>query len=361
LTEDREKKSWHPRPASKKEIGTLSRIYNEVYGKSEGDDYLEWKYLANPHGEAIIWVAESEGGEIVGSLAFMPRRMRIQGDEFDTFHGADAMVAEGWQRRGIMIALFNNMYGQCWSLGVPVAHMFPNRRSLGVLLKLNMHPVSLVQELELSLRGTHLFRRVLYRLPFAEGLLCPVGDFVLRKGRLKSFLRHPFTTRIEPVERFDDGLAAVAMSALKPLGAFMIRDAAWLNWRFIDNPSKRHRCFAAYRDSEPVGYLAMESGGGRAFISDLHALDEAAREDLLATAVAKAQDAGAQMLHSIALEGDPVTKFLGSMGFEALPERRLLPFMIQIGPEGEPLRAALADSSTWCLAHGDRDVEHMTP
>ncbi|MHC4941796.1 MAG: GNAT family N-acetyltransferase [Planctomycetota bacterium] len=361
MTEDREKKSWHPRPARKEEIGTLSRIYNEVYEKDEENKYLEWKYLANPHGEAIIWVAESDTGEIVGSLAFMPRRMRIRGDEYDTYHGADAMVDSGWQRQGIMIALFNNMYDQCWSLGAPVAHMFPNRRSLGVLHKLSMHPVSLVQELELSLRGAHLFRRALYRLPFAEGLLGPAGDFMLRKGRLKPFFRHPFTTQITPIERFDDGLAEVAKEALKPQPVYMVRDRDWLNWRFLDNPTRRHRCFAAHRDSEPVGYLVMETGGDKAFLSDLQALDEAAREDLLATAIQKAHKAGAHMLQSMALEGDGVTKFLRRMGFDALPEHRLMPFMIQIGPEGEALREALTDSSAWYLAHGDRDVEHMTP
>ncbi|MFH1998142.1 MAG: GNAT family N-acetyltransferase [Planctomycetota bacterium] len=361
MTHEKGVPAWQARPAAEEEISTLIDLFNTVYHKNEERDTLEWKYLKNPHGRAIIWVAESEAGEIVGSVAFMPRRIRIQGQEFLSHHGADAMVLPEWQRGGILITLLTEVYRQCWERGDALVHIFPNRRSVGALRKMGLHPVSLVQEMELSLRGRHLFRRYINKAPFLAGLIGPAGDGLLKVGPLKRFYQQPFTTHVERIDRFDEALAEVGMTALAESPVHMVRDKAFLNWRYVDNPTRRHRSFAAYRDSKPVGYLVMETAGGVSYISDLLALDLAAREDLLAIAVLEARQAGAEMLQCMSLDGDGTNKMFRLHGFRGLPDPRLVPLMINVGPLGEACRDTLIDATQWYTSHGDRDVEHMTP
>jgi len=361
LANQKKEEAWKVRPAKEKEISTLSEMFNTVFHKDKDRRTMEWKYLENPHGKAIMWVAEDKEGEIVGAEAFMPRKIRINGKEFLTHHGADAMVLPGWQRKGILIALNTNVFEQCWKMGDALVHIFPNHRSVGSLRKVKMHPVSPVQELELSLRGRHLFKRILVKAPFLSAFLQPIGDFVIRAGRLKRFLNHQYSTRIEPVQRFDEALADVGMAALEEIPVHMVRDLDFLNWRYVDNPTKRHRCFAAYRDSKPVGYLAMDCSGKQAYIFDLLALDRPAREDLLAKAVGFAFKHGAEVLQNMALEGNGIHRMFSQAGFKGLRNSRLVPLMINVGPPGEASKPVLKDPTKWYISHCDRDVEHMTP
>lgn len=361
MTQANEERGWKARPAKEEEISTLIQVFNTVYHKDKGRDTLEWKYLRNPHGKAIMWVAESDDNEIVGSVAFMPRRIRIEGKEFLSHHGADAMVLPEWQRGGILITMLTEVYKQCWELGDALVHIFPNRRSVGALRKMSLHPVSNVQELELSLRGSYYFKRYINKAPFLSGLLKPLGDGLLKMGVLKQHLNHAFTTEVKSIDRFDDAIADAGMEALQEAPVFMVRDTAFLNWRYVDNPTKRHRSFAAFRDGKPVGYMVMEAEGGRAYIADLLALDLAAKEDLLVTAVKKARESGAEMLQCMSLVDDGVNKMLRFRGFRPLPDFRLVPLMINVGPAGASSNKILADPTQWYTSHGDRDVEHMTP
>jgi hypothetical protein len=104
----------------------------------------------------------------------------------------------------------------------------------------------------------------------------------------------------------------------------------------------------------------METAGGQSYIADLLALDAEARADLLAKAVHEAGRAGSEMLQCMALKGDSMDRLLLSRGFDPLPDSRLVPLMINIGPAGEEQGPLLKDPSKYYVAHGDRDVEHMT-
>lgn len=352
-----EKPVWQARPAKKEELDALLGVYNQVYKKNEDRKLLQWKYHDNPHGEAVMWVGENDSGEIVGSVAFMPRKMLVNGKECLSHHGADAMVLPEWQRQGVLITLLTQVYNQCWEMGDVMVHIFPNRRSVGALRKMGLHPVSLVQELELPLTGSYLFKRAVHKLPFLKGPADLFGSMLLGSRR---FSKHRFSTQIEPISRFDDALADVAMQALADFPLALVRDRDFLNWRYIDTPKKRHRAFGAFRDSRACGYLVMETAGGRSYIADLLALDEEAREDLLTTAVKEADRAGAEMLQCMALKGDSMDRLLCKTGFEPLPDPRLVPLMINIGTAGEEHRSLFVDPVKYYVSHGDRDVEHMT-
>ena len=85
------------RPAEPSEYPTLVNIFNQVFKKDKDARTLEWKYLKNPHGKSFVWVAADKEGKIIGSLAFVPRKLSIDGREYPTFIAADGMVFPEWQ------------------------------------------------------------------------------------------------------------------------------------------------------------------------------------------------------------------------------------------------------------------------
>lgn len=352
---------WRVRPAETSEYPTLVRIFNQVFKKDKDARTLEWKYLRNPHGKSFVWVAEDGKGELIGSLAFVPRRMCIDGREYPSFLASDGMVYPEWQRRGIFVRLLEIMFENSWASGAPLVYAFSGRRSVKGLIRTHWDEVSAVQELVLPLRGSHLFKSVIRRLPFSRPLVGAAGDLLLRQGRLRTFLNRTPGTDIRVVDRFDDAIAEMGMQALSRHRVYLKKDKDYLNWRYIDNPTGRHRCFAAYQGKDPKGFMVMENAGGLSYIVDLIAVDGEAREDLLAFAVQEGLKGGARMQESMALEGDEVNGLLLSRGFKCRPRYGLLPFMIKMGPSGDDLKPIVTDPGLWYLSHGDKDAEHMTP
>jgi hypothetical protein len=355
-----EQPSFSVRPAAREEYPTLIRVFNDVFHKDKDTRTLEWKYLDNPHGLSEVWVAESIEKKVVGSLAFVPRRMRIQGRDYLTLLAADGMVFPDWQRKGIFVRLLHIMFEKSWALGAPLAIAFSGRRSVKGLVRTDWDEVGLVQEWILPLRGPFLFKPIVRRAPWLAGPVGAVGDWALRNYRLKGFIQRSYTSEVKKIGRFDGALAEAGMRALEERPVYLVRDEAFLNWRYVDNPTKRHLVFGAYREQQPQGYMVMETGGGRSYVADLVALDRSVKEDLLATAVAAGLGGGGHMLHIMALEGDPMDRFLREQGFNCLPRAGLLPFMIKMGPEHGDLNPVVTDPSLWYLSHGDKDAEHMT-
>jgi len=348
------------RPADPQDFDILTKVFNDVFNKEAKRSTLDWKYLENPHGKSIVWVAEDNEKKIVGSLAFVPRKIMINSKERITLLASDGMVFPEWQYKGIFVRLLNIMFDKSWEMGAPLAIAFSGRRSVKGLIRTDWDEVSPVQELVLPLRGSYLFKGIIRRLPFTACLMGCAGDFLLKKGRLKKLLGRSLTSDVKPIDRFDNPLADTGMEILSKQPVFLVKDSAWLNWRFIDNPTKRHRIFGAYRGSKPAGYLVMESKDGVSYIVDMLGANRDVQQDLLSFAIQEALREKSVMIQSMALEGDGIDRLLLDVGFKCLPKYGLLPFMIKVGPGDETIKQVVVDSTAWYLSHGDKDAENMT-
>ena len=231
------KKGYETRPARAEDRDTLADVFNRVFGKDKDRRTLDWKYDANPHGRSMVRVALNPAGAIVGSLAFVPRKMMIRGEEHLTFLAADGMVFPEWQRKGIFVDLLNRLFEASWDAGAPLIIAFSGRRSVKGLIRTDWTEVGLVRDQILALRGTWALKRYIRRLPFTKPLLGPLGDRALKRGELGRLLNRKATCEIRRIERFDDGLAEAGRAALSEHEVLLVRDRDWLNWRYVDNPT----------------------------------------------------------------------------------------------------------------------------
>ncbi len=99
---------------------------------------------------------------------------------------------------------------------------------------------------------------------------------------------------VRVIERFDDSVDAVYLRCRDNWGTSTIRDAAFLNWRFVDNPMNEYTIFGVEGDNGLLGYAVYRSKNwlapGMAVLADWLVPDdepevaEALREAVLAQA-----------------------------------------------------------------------------
>jgi GNAT superfamily N-acetyltransferase len=165
-----------------------------VWGHRPTEEELAWFYERNPVRPASVLLAE-EDGRTAGSVAMSFARMSIGGEEVEVGMPVRLATDPDFQGRGIFSELETANEERARDLGIRLLLIVPNAASAriltGALGWTKLAPVRLWSRL----------------LP--------------RKRRTTS----------SQVDRFDDSLPDHSAG-----GDRVLRDGAWLNWRFADSP-----------------------------------------------------------------------------------------------------------------------------
>lgn len=215
------------RPYREGDAPRILALFNEVF--AEGDPNFhertlaewEWEFVHNPAGEQIV-VAEEPGTErIVAQYACLPAWANLNGQRVWIGQGIDSVVhrdyRRGLKREGAFLRTAKYYFDHigiadknAWGYG------FPNSKAFGIGVKL-------LKYLPIAAPVPTLFRNLFQ---------CANDDAV---GRHRSA-----DLRVVDAQRFDASADAF-WARLEPLYPMAIRrDAAYLNWRYLDNPLARY-------------------------------------------------------------------------------------------------------------------------
>jgi hypothetical protein len=141
------------------------------------------------------------------------------------------------------------------------------------------------------------------------------------------------------------------------------RDAAYLDWRFLDNPSRLHWASGVYDGAGAFrGYVVVQvpaADGAPGYLVDVLAADDAAVAAAVEAGLAVLDVARASVVQATAIEGSAWERILRSAGFlPPRPENELIVIRWAHDP-GHPLARAMLDASTWYFTDADRDDETM--
>ena len=224
-------------------------MYRRVFGSDSAEANRlrwEWQYEHNPNNPAagpLIWVAR-EGSTIVGQYATMPVRLHVAGTEIDASWGMDVMIAPERQRQGLGEALFRwwDQHGDA-SLGLGLSDS-----SYRLFQKLRWPNVGPVPCLVKPLTRRAL-RRPNWPMPLNRLVSALTLPFVQIIARSK-----PLRAEIVPIRRFGEEFTLL-WKRLAPKFEFAVkRDAAYLNWKFVDPPHVRYSAVALRRGNDLHGY-----------------------------------------------------------------------------------------------------------
>ena len=354
--------AWQVRPYRAGDEQGIVRLFVATFGKPLTEARYRWKVLQSPWSidAPTVWLAEA-GERIVGHYAGTPMRFRLRGETRHIVHACDAMTDAEFRRQGILSVVGTAAHASWAAADVPLVTGLhfggwgSRRHYLGWR---EQYQAAWVWRL---LRPERMLRRRLRppMLAAAAGAvvagLAPTWnlgwDLLLRAAA--------DDVQVEPVERpgpeFD-----TLWSTLEPMyEALVVRDRAWVAYRYHDAPEFGYRLLLARRGGQPAGYLVyrLTSIDGRTtgWIPDLFTApdDAAARAALLRGALLVLSAAGADHVRALVpMHTSSFTAFRragfllgrGTFDFSIVPLVADLPFDV------------LRDPRRWFAMGGDFDV-----
>ncbi|MGQ0552199.1 MAG: GNAT family N-acetyltransferase [Planctomycetota bacterium] len=357
---------WTARPALPSDHAEQARLFNLCFGKQKTAETFAWKYDQNPHGPAIARLACAADGRVLGGYAYTPRRFRLDGEPVTLMQASDAMTAPEARGQRIFTGLDDLVCAAAGQSGVPLAFAYSGRRSLNGFLRNGWQLIGHAPVWRRRFRS----RRSLLRLgrigPLAA-LLAPLFDIALRQADRRRLGPQAGGRVLERIARFDEAADQLFEELVPPRGLIGERRADWLNWRYIDTPTRRQECFALRRGGAAQGpldgWLVAEFVDGHAFLVDHLARDAESAHTLLLAFTAAAHARGMEEATALLFEHHPAVPLLRRLAYRGPRQRRpfrdIFPFIVRNCSAGAAAEAG-RKISTWHLADGDRDAEHLS-
>lgn len=233
----------------------ITLLFQKVFQLSFSDAQWRWKYLHNPAGEAIIKVAVSNAdGAIIGHQAAIPMRFKIAESRLTGYLSVDSMIDENFRGSGLFAELSLRLWEDVRKRGNFVFG-FPNESAHASTLKLGARKILPLQLFFRVLKShSNLFSRRLSLLHLhALKWVCQFSKINADLDRW--FCKDKFS--VYEVTQFDERIEELwdRLSVRYPIA--VIRDQAYLNWRYCENKDETYKKFLILRDSKILGYAIL--------------------------------------------------------------------------------------------------------
>jgi GNAT superfamily N-acetyltransferase len=341
-----------------------ARLHAQCFKKPLSPRGLAWRYDDNPLGESVSFVARPPGGEAISGYACNARRAIHGGDEATLAtvgETGDVMTHPDWRKRGVFSRLDRAAMEEARRRGWVLAFGLPNRKSAHIFVELGWERIGSVRGWTFVLRADAAAREVRAR----EGRLrawfagldarkCAGGrrDLDAARQRFRRAQLERFPREVEDLSR-----------AVEPRFAFMLRrDADYLNWRFVQAPSKLHRALGVFDGPALAGYAVVQlprRGESTGYLVDVLGRDDTAIQACIGEALIELENERASLVQSTAIEGSWWSERLRAAGFLASRDDSALDVILHPLAPQHPLVAAARDASRWYFTDGDRDDETM--
>ena len=357
--------SWTMRPYRSGDEDSIARLFKTVFNIEMPMSKWVWRYLENGIDLNFIQLAESATGDIVGQYAVCPVRMKVDGRELVGGFSLDTMVHPEWGGRGIFVKLAGAVYKDAAEHGIPLTYGFPNANSyhgfVNRLQWMDLRKTLPVLVKPLNIRRLIKARFENERIAGLLALLAKAGYRLYGSGSSGEGGSGSYNVR--RVERFDESADLLWERSSSVARVSVIRDASYLNWRFVRNPTEEYRILQAEQDGELVGYvvlkLADDFGLRVGYVADLLALpgDGAIVRALVEVALDYFRMQEMDMAGCLMMRSLPYERQLRRLGFLKVPAR-LFPQDIHLGVRnntGEFSDNLLRDWRNWNISWADHD------
>ena len=301
---------------------------------------FQWAYLGNPDGRAVAWFAvDEQSGQVAGVAAVHPRRVRLGcGHEVRAWNCGDLSVHQRFRRLGIGRTL-RGMARQAVDLGDPAF--------------LYAHPNRVAARVHLATGHQVLGRMVRYIRPLrisglgsldaltSTALCCAGTDWLVHSTLEFEWLR---------AGSLPDELTELYDQVARRLGTSVVRDRAYLEWRFMRNPVEQTELLIARSRNHVQGYLAYALRDGYAVAKDWLAVDRTVWNELFAGWIREMRRRDLAWVSLMALSTHPDLPALRSFGFVRRPG--VTTAIVHASPS---YRASVATPEAWYMTAGDRD------
>ncbi|MCK5013473.1 MAG: GNAT family N-acetyltransferase [Candidatus Omnitrophica bacterium] len=205
-------------------------LFPDPWNKRDLDNWY-WKHTGNnPAGNATIYLMEHEG-KIIVHFAAIPYRLRVLGKDVLGSHSIGSMVLPEYQGKGLIKFVADKLFEDIVTKDMAFSYGFPNDLAYDLHKKLmGYSDVIMVDTLEKETR-----------VDGPSGGKNVSADF--------EFL---------PITQFDHSVDALWDQGKDDYKISVIRDAAFLNWRYLERPDQKYHAFGVYENNILVGYVILK-------------------------------------------------------------------------------------------------------
>lgn len=324
--------------------------------------YWNWQFRDNPAGLPRIRVAVV-GESIVGHWAVIPVHMQILGRTVLGTLALDAMTHPDYRHQSMLTTLASELYAELGRDGIPITYGFPNDNSIGLVTKKLQW--TYLCSLPVCVKPLHpgvIVDRVISNrlLAAAARPLAEVGTaLVSRRLTLPDSAR----ANVRWLERFDERADDLWRATYDGSKIALTRNAAFLNWRYFMNPSRRYRAVAFEEQGDLIAYAVvrcMEQFGLRGgMIEDW--IGQPGRDDALQAVLAAAMEHFASEhvdLAACLMYGDKRgRRLLKRNGFLVAPKRSFKEWYFGVRVNNESVEPTIVNApGNWYVTFGDTDI-----
>ena len=253
-------KRWKLARATEADLAEVQELTRQQYGPDTlaHPDYWRWLTQENPSGPTCTWLAKANG-EIIATLMARPVRAKVGDCQVLAHFFTNALVRPDFRRQGVNSRLHSWAFEDSLRLGAAIDFIAPGPSLKGAWRKYGVSvigPASPLMLKPLDVGAMLAFKGIKSRLIH---WLAGAGYKLIAP-----FLRRRWFNRPDPdltigeVTSFDERFDRFWDRVKQKYHTLLVRDAAFLQWRYKDVPLKPARCFAATdRQGEVVAYIAF--------------------------------------------------------------------------------------------------------
>ncbi len=345
------------------DIAGLMALARAAFEVDWTDAFVDWKYFQNPAG-AAVGACAVRAGRLVASFSHTPARLKLGAETTLAMQAVDAMVAPDYRRQKLFAQLARQTYQRLDAAGTRLAYVFPAAAVRTPFVgqfgytEVGAAP-RFVKVIQGRMLGASLGRpgpkAWLDRLAAAAG-----------RARASGPAPAPAGLQISETDQFDARFDQLWQQVSGGLAIATIRDAAYLTWRYKQNPLHDYVILTAMRADQLAGYvvLAVQAHQPVASVVEfmVDPLEAAAGHGLLVEAASRAREAGCAQLQCWMLpQHTRYVRWLEHAGFVYWPNR-LLPGWLRYATPlivrsvgGPGLGPAATQLDNWFLSMGDHD------
>jgi hypothetical protein len=329
----------------------LVAFLREFLAPLSSDRRFDWLYLENPAGQALIWLATNAAdGALIGAAAAFPRRICAHGRVLQGFVLGDFCIHPSFRALGPALQLQRACLEVTNYPASERAYDFPSESMSAVYRRLGVEPQDQMVRMAKPLRVDRKIASSIKSRVLARSLIV-LGNRALkwRRGR----------PRIEPADEigWHEGpcnveFTGLAAETLENAGVCVVRDAPYLNWRFLSHPVQKFEILTARKKNALIGYLILTQEDQDVRIVDLlGTADTRILRNLVLHAAESARERGAMTISASVLGSHRYMKLFESLGFR---RRESCPVFL-FPSAAVPSRPAQVSTHNWLLMDGDRE------
>jgi hypothetical protein len=230
------------------DLSRIQELERCVLGDTDIADagFIAWQYFGNPSGPAIVKIAKTEDNEVVGQYAALPMTVKIFDAQIKAALLSNAMTKQTHMRQGIFSRLAEATAEECKRRQCYFSYAYPNENSyLGSVKKNNF---AVLHHFPLLIYPSGL--RALVKRKIGRTLAFFTPDFLFSLDKKTN------AANINEISNDDWPLLKAFWEEVKSRYPIMVvRDEAFLQWRYINAPTRDYKLFVGKKGDVVTGYI----------------------------------------------------------------------------------------------------------